>query len=149
MTDTDLTQAEADALITMEKHSINRDCHDFPTGGVSLIVPLQSSDRREQFLLDLSRGRIDLLRGKYQNRARQVIVLIRLDLGGPPHRNPDDEDIPCPHLHVYREGFGHKWAMPVPVDRFPRINDLWGTLEDFMRYCNITQPPRLERGLFT
>jgi hypothetical protein len=149
MADMNLTQAEADALIKMEKHRVDNEQRNFPMGGESLIVPLESVDKHEQFLLDISLGRIDLLRGKYQNRARQVVVLVRLDFGGPPHRNPDDEEIPCPHLHEYREGYGDKWAMPVPADHFPRPDDLWGTLEDFMRFCNITQPPHIERGLFT
>jgi hypothetical protein len=34
------------------------------------------------------------------------------------------------------------------ADGFPDMNDLWRTLEDFMRYCNITEPPFIERGLF-
>jgi len=149
MADINLTQAEADALIAMEKHRATEDRSDFPMGGQSLVLPLQSSDKREQFLLDLSRGRIDLLKIKMQNRGRQVVVLVRLDLGGAPHRNPDDEEIPTPHLHVYREGYGDKWAVPVPVDRFRVTGDVWATLEDFLRFCNITQPPHIERGLFT
>ncbi|HYM62636.1 MAG TPA: hypothetical protein VEZ11_17260 [Thermoanaerobaculia bacterium] len=149
MTDIILTQTEADALIAMEKHRANDDRSDFPLGGESIVLPLQSPDKREQFLLDMSRGRIDLLKVKLQNRARQVVVLVRLDLGGAPHRNPDDEEIQAPHLHLYREGYGDKWAFPVPSDRFTKIADLWATLGDFMRYCNITQPPYIERGLFT
>ncbi len=149
MTDLNLTQAEADALIAMEKHRVTDDPHDFPMAGDSLVLPLQSSDKREQFLLDISRGRIDLLRGKYQNRARQVIVLVRLDFGGRPHRNPDDQELPCPHLHLYKEGYGDKWAVPIPIDQFSRLSDLHGTLEDFMQFCNITQPPHINRGLFT
>lgn len=77
------------------------------------------------------------------------MVLVRLDLGGAPHRNPDDEEIPAPHLHVYREGYGHKWAIPVPPDRFRSPDDVWVTLEDFLRFCNVTRPPQIERGLFT
>jgi hypothetical protein len=149
MADINLTQPEADALIAMEKHRVSDERSDFPMNGQSLSLMLQSSDKREQFLLDISRGRIDLMRGKYQNRARQVVVLVRLDFGGPPRRNPDDTEVACPHLHVYREGYGHKWAVPVPVETFPRTGDLWGTLEDFMRFCNITNPPMIERGLFT
>ena len=149
MADINLTQAEADALIAMEKHRVNEDRSDFPMDGQSLVLPLQSSDKREQFLLDLSRGRIDLLKVKMQNRGRQVVVLVRLDLGGAPHRNPDDEEMSAPHLHVYREGYGDKWAVPVPVGRFSNIRDTWATLEDFLRFCNITQPPHIERGLFT
>ncbi len=149
MADMNLTQAEADALIAMEKHRVNEDRSDFPMGGQSLILPLQSTDRREQFLLDVSRGRIDLLKVKMQNRGRQVVVLVRLDLGGAPHRNPDGEEMLPPHLHVYREGYGDKWAAPIPSDRFRSTGDLWVTLEDFMRFCNIIEPPHIERGLFT
>jgi hypothetical protein len=149
MTDMNLTQGEADALIAMEKHRVGEDRSDFPIGGQSVVLQLQSSDKREHFLLDLSRGRIDLLKVKMQNRARQVVVLVRLDMSGAPHRNPDDEEIPAPHLHVYREGYGDKWAFPVPADRFTKITDVWATLEDFMRFCNITQPPHIDRGLFT
>ena len=92
MADIDLTQAEADALMAMEKHRGTENWTDFPTGGQSSILPLQSADKREQFLLDLSRGRLDLQKVKMQTRGRQVIVLVRLDLGGAPHRNPDDEE---------------------------------------------------------
>jgi len=148
MADLNLTQAEADALIAMEKHRANEDRTTFPMGGQSLTLPLQSPDRREQFLLDLSRASVDLLKVKMQNRARQVIVLVRLDLGGAPHRNPDDTEVPAPHLHIYLEAYGDKWATPLPVDRF-RLTGLWEALEDFMRFCNITQPPYIERGLFT
>ena len=149
MAELNLTQAEADALIAMEKHRVNEDRSDFPMGGQSLALLLQSPDKREHFLLDMSRGRIDLVKVKMQNRGRQVVVLVRLDLGGAPHRNPDGEEIPAPHLHVYREGYGDKWAIPVPADRFTATADLWATLEEFMRFCNITQPPRIEWGLFT
>lgn len=149
MADMNLTQAEADALIAMEKHRVNEDRRDFPMGGQSLVLPLQSLDRREQFLLDLSRGRIDLLKVKMQNRGRQVVVLVRLDLGGAPHRNPDGEEISVPHLHLYKEGYGDKWAVAVPADRFTATSDVWRSLVEFLRFCNVTQPPHIERGLFT
>lgn len=149
MADINLTQAEADALIGMEKHRASEDRSDFPMGGQSLVLPLQSADKREHFLLDLSRGRIDLLKVKMQSRGRQVVVLVRLDLGGSAHRNPDDEEIPAPHLHVYREGFGDKWAVPLPSDRFRDVGDVWATLEDFLQFCHITRPPHIDRGLFT
>ena len=147
MTDSNLAQADADALIAMEKHRVDTIEHIFPFTG-SLVVPLQSPDKREQFLLDIRRGRIDLQKATNQSRARQVVVLVRLDLGGAPHRNPDDSEVPCPHLHLYREGYGDKWAIAAPASAFPRVDDLWGTLEDFMRYCRVTEPPYIERGLF-
>lgn len=143
----DLTQAEADLLLAMEKHRMNDDQHRFDT--VRLEIPLQSADQREYFLLDIGRGRINLLKGKYQTRAKQVVVLARIDFGGAPHRNPDEEEIPSPHLHVFREGYGAKWAKPLPADIFTASDDPWMLLEDFMRFCNITIPPQFERSLFT
>lgn len=149
MADMNLTQGEADALLAMEKHRVDDNEWDYPGLGGSISIPLLSPDRRESFLLDVGRGRLDLLRGTYQNRARQIIVLARLDFGGQPHRNPDDVEVPSPHLHVYREGYGDKWAIPVPSASFSNIADLWQTLDDFLRYCNVTQPPRIRQGLFS
>jgi len=148
MSDITLTQAEADALMAMPKHRQNDDWWDYPGLGGSIAIPLISPDKRENFLLDISRGRIDLSKGKYQNRARQVIILARLDFGGAPHRNPDGKEIPCPHLHIYREGFGHKWAIPLPNAHFPSTTDLWQTLQDFMQFCNVVKPPAIQKGLF-
>lgn len=90
MPEVNLTQAEADALIAMEKHRENDDIHDYPGLGGGITIPLISSDKRENFLLDITRGRIDLKKGTYQNRARHIVILVRLDFGGQPHRNPDD-----------------------------------------------------------
>ena len=124
--------------------------HDnYPVPGGQVRIPLISENKRERFFLDIERGIINLLKGKYQNRARQVVVLLRLDFGGPPHRNPDDGEVLCPHLHIYREGYGDKWAIPVPTDAFPDAADPWQTLADFMRYCNVVEPPLIRRGLFT
>lgn len=148
MTEINLTQLEADALIRMEKIKINDERWFLPQTGGGINIPLVSCDKKENFFLDLSRGRIDLLKGTYQNRTRQVIVLVRLDFGGTPHRNPDGQEISSPHLHVYREGYADKWATPVPKNKFSNLSDLWKTLDDFMEFCNIIKPPTIDRGLF-
>jgi hypothetical protein len=71
-----------------------------------------------------------------------------LDLDGPPHRNPDDVEVPCPHLHIYREGYGDRWAIPAPIDRYANTEDLFLTFEAFIIHCNITEPPKIQMGLF-
>jgi len=116
--------------------------------GESLNIPLTSTDKRENFYLDVTRGRIKLTKATFQNRGRQAIILMRLDLDGPPHRNPDGEEIPCPHLHKYREGYGDKWASPAPAELFPMTLDLFATFEVFIRQCNITKLPVIQKGLF-
>jgi hypothetical protein len=148
MSDSHLTQVEAEALLAMEKVKASDEETEYPALGGSITLPLQSLDGREQFLLDISRSQIDLLKGKYQSRAQHTIILARLDFGGPPHRNPDGAVIPCPHLHLYKEGWGDKWAAPVPADRFTNLSDLWQTLQEFMSFCHITDPPVIRKGLF-
>ena len=114
MVELNVTQAEADALIAMPKVRANEAVWNFPGPGGSVSVPLLSENKRENFLLDVSRGQINLFKSTYQNRARQVVILVRLDVNGSPHYNPDGKRMSCPHLHLYREGFGDKWAFPIP-----------------------------------
>lgn len=149
MADIDIPQAEADALIAMEKHRVDDSAWLFSAPGERLAIPLASFDKREQFVLDISRGQIKLTKATFQNRARQAIILMRLDLDGPPHRNPDGAEIPCPHLHMYREGFGDKWAIPAPPARYLNTLDLFSTLDAFMGHCNITNRPNIQKGLFS
>ena len=149
MADINLTQTEADALMEMEKRRADEKEYFFPQPGERISIPLTSPDKRESFMLDVTRARIKLTKATYQDRARQVIILMRLDLDGPTHRNPDGEEILCPHLHIYREGYGDKWAVPAPSDRYANTLDLFSTFEAFMQHCNITDPPRIQKGLFS
>ena len=140
-----LSQDEANMLIEMPKQRVNNGITYLPGRGVSMILPLVSEDHQEQFSLDIYRGRIDLAKLRYQNRGRQVVILLRLDLLGPIHTNPDGAELPCPHLHKYRQGYSDKWAYPIPSD-FANLADTWQTLQDFMHYCNIIRPPEIQRG---
>ena len=149
MADIDISQAEADALIGMDKQRIDDKQWLFPAEGGRLAIPLMSLDKRENFMLDITRGRIKLVKASYQNRGRQAIILMRLCLGGAPHRNPDDHELPCPHLHIYREGYGVKWAIPAPPDIYSATSNLFATFEAFMQHCNVTLPPDVQKGLFS
>jgi len=148
MADIEITQAEADSLIAMEKRFVDDGDWTFPSAGERISLALTSLDKRENFTLDVTRAQIKLTKATYQNRARQAIVLMRLDLGGSPHRNPDGTEIECPHLHTYREGFGDKWATAVPADRYNDTMDLFSTCEAFLQHCNITGPSKVQKGLF-
>lgn len=148
MANVSLTQAEADELIALEKHRVDDREWLYPHMGGKAIIPLASRDGRERFHLDLYRSRIVFSRSTFQNRARGVVVLVRLDTGGPPHRNPDFTEVSAPHLHIYREGYGDKWAIPVPRLYFANLTDTWRTLRDFMQFCAIVDPPNIRRELF-
>ncbi len=143
----DLSQTEADALLQMEKYRIDSTSYAFPDLGGNVQIALQSQNQREAFWLDISRRRIALTT-KYQARGRQSLVLARLDFNSP-HRNPDDSEVGVPHLHLYRDGYGDKWAFPVPQNMLQQPSDAWQTLLDFMNYCRIVEPPNITRGLFS
>lgn len=143
----DLSQSEADALLRMEKFRVDNAAHPYPDLGGNIEIPLQSANQRETFSLDISRKRIALTT-KYQTRGRQSVVLARLDFNSP-HRNPDETEVGVPHLHLYREGFGDKWAYDVPADLLKNPSDAWQILVDFMAYCGIVAPPTITRGLFS
>ena len=70
MPEINLTQADADALLAMEKHRLDDTPYDYPGLGGALRIPLQSPDKREAFVLDITRGQVNLAKGTYQNRAR-------------------------------------------------------------------------------
>ncbi|MDR0564767.1 MAG: hypothetical protein LBG78_07535 [Azoarcus sp.] len=148
MADGILSQAEADALLRMEKVPASAtDIFKFPSLGGRIEVPLVSRDKRESFSLDVQRKRISL-KTKYQTRARNIVVLARLDFGSP-HRNPDEREVGVPHLHLYREGYGDKWASEVPAGLLSNPDDAWQVLLDFMLYCGVVELPNIVRDLFS
>ena len=142
-----LTQQRADELMGMPKYCVDASPITFPLPGQAIRLQLKSSDNREEFLVDVNRkGRIRLSKCTYQERYEVVEILLRLDVAGPPHVNPDGQDVPSPHLHVYREGFGGKWAEPVPPE-FTKLSDLAKTLEHFLMYCKVQKVPLIQRGV--
>jgi hypothetical protein len=133
-----LDQTEADRLFQLQKRESNNVQYIAYQGGPPLEIPIVSIAGHEPFILDIAPGRrIKLSKLTLQKRYQSVIVLARLDIDGPPHRNPDDELIPCPHLHLYREGFGDKWATSMPLDIFSNPGDHWQIIQEFLTYCNI------------
>ena len=86
MSVSNFTQTEADPLIALAKRRVDATEHKYPVAGARITIRLVSTDRHESFLLDLRRSRIDFAKRTCQNRARQGLV--RLDFGGPSHRNP-------------------------------------------------------------
>ncbi len=143
----ELTQTEANALLAIDKQRADSKEYEYPQLGGHLQIPLLSMDRREKFILDLSRRKIELCRNKFQTRAREAVVLARLDLDDTPHRNPDGEEVPGPHIHLYREGYGDSWAYPLP-EAFTNPADCMNTLSEFLRYCNVKDSPNIQGGLF-
>jgi Family of unknown function (DUF6978) len=149
-----LSQPEADALLQMPKEFVEADPIEFPNSQpVRYERELRSLDRREQFLFDFERGNRARARLKYQTRARKVLILARLDIGGPAHRNPPDAPyrpgarLAFPHFHRYLEGFEDNVAYEptdVPGLVLRNLNNGVFCLEDFLRYCAVQMIPSIQ-----
>ena len=140
-----LTQPVANALMAMPKHLLETGEIQFPAAGDYLQLELRSDDEHETFLVDVNRrGKIKLTKCTYQERYAVVEILIRVDIDGPPHENPDGTVVQCPHIHEYREGFGVKWARSLPAT-FTNPSDLVITFRDFLKFCNVAKVPGIQK----
>ncbi len=149
-----LTQTEADALLQMPKEFMESNPMEIPrTQPANFVRSLVSTDRREEFLFDFERGNRNRARLKYQTRGRKVVVLARLELDGPAHRNPPNspykpgQRFTGPHFHRYTEGFETRIAyesadVPELVLRDPTHAVF--CLEDFLKYCAVQAIPNIQ-----
>jgi hypothetical protein len=141
-----LTQTEADGLIAMRK-TFEQPVSISIQPGSDQTHELIGDDKKERFLLDIGRGTFRFSKLKYQTRGRKVIILVRLDIDGSPHTNPDGMKIDGYHIHIYRQGYEDKWAYRIDPDAFPDISNMQQTFYDFCQYCNIINPPSFQGGL--
>ena len=142
-----LTDAKVAALLDMAKHFVDQSIIKFPTIGGYLTRELESLDGRESFLVDVNRKGIKLSKCTYQNRYQVTEILLRLDIDGPTHDNPDGTPVPCPHLHIYREGFADKWASPIDPSEFTDTTNLVLTFQQFLARCKVDKTPSIQAAL--
>lgn len=153
-----LTQNEADDLFRLSKKKKSDEEYEFPLPGEFLVIPVISNEEDNEFLIDVNRRQIALKKCTYQERYQKTVILVRLDINGPPHDNPavDTAPVPaleqyngktinCPHLHLYVEGYMDKWAIPMPTDKFSNPDNLYDTLQEFFTYCNVVDRPRVNQ----
>ncbi|MCY6372408.1 DUF6978 family protein [Clostridium ganghwense] len=137
-----LTNNEFNSLKNMKKEILKCKQIIIPKPGKKLILDVISVNKKEDFNISLYRNRINFEKITYQNlHKRTSTPLIRIDLAGPPHFNPDGEKVLPPHIHIYKEGYGDKWAEPLN-NIFTNTNDLVQLLYDFLKYCNIINIPQ-------
>lgn len=138
-----------DELLQCLKRIEHHSTFDLPLKGFEEKLDLKSNNH--YFLIDINRkGR---KRPQFTLQLRNKIYkdypLLRLDILGPPHRNPEGdfpyagEIIPCPHIHIAEEKFATKRAYPLN-DKYAKIHltdhqlsDLVEILKVFLAYCNV------------
>ncbi|WP_146009212.1 DUF6978 family protein [Beduinella massiliensis] len=142
-----MTQDEANGLIQVLKRILETGVCKLPEQGRYAAIGLESVfSSKDKFIIDINRaGHINAKKYTLQLRYKKETFLLRLDVGGPPHTNPDLTVIPCPHLHIWRAGQKRPdaWAFEIPVI-FGDTEDKCRTLLDFLRYCNTNNIEQIE-----
>ena len=139
-----LTQTEADQFMQMVKHFVRPPATITIPPGADDTYELAGPNNRETFLLDVWRGTLRLSKLKYQNRVQTAVILVRLDVDGAPHTNPDGEKLLATHMHLFKEGFDDRWAHPVDHAKFSMPSDPGTTFHEFCAFCKIEAPPPVQ-----
>lgn len=113
-------------------------------------VKYEATSSHNLFIIDINRqGRRDYLTLQMRHGIKKNKVLVRLDLTGPSHTNPRGDyplagkKIPCPHMHIAKEGYDDRIAYPLDheyVKMFfdkDELNDLVKITKNFLNYINI------------
>lgn len=143
-----LNQAEFDTLLSLPKKMTTK-IINFPRKGEYEKHEVLSLDDRYQFLLDINRrNTFSLSKCGYQERYQKGVILVRLDLNGAPHTNPDGIEVAGSHIHIYRENYDDAWAYPLVDEFWKDTLNLPQCLEGFLRYCNIVPYPTIIPRMF-
>lgn len=133
-----LTQGDANQLIACLKELIGDSNVIFPQPGEYIELDAKSTNDGDIFVIDVNRkGTLKISKCTYQLRYNKSTQLLRIDLDGPTHTNPDGIEVPCPHIHIYTEQFGLRFAFPLSKEILTDTNDLLQVLIDFLSYINI------------
>ena len=140
-----LTQAEINVLLDVLKRMRSNQL-SFPEWGQTRSYEAVSADKKHKhrFVIDVNRkGHFNPQKYTFQERLSSTEdILLRLDSAGRPHTNPNGDEIPCPHIHIIREGYGASWAYPVP-ETINMEQDLLGVFIDFLNYCKIKDTEKI------
>ncbi len=133
-----LTQQEIEYLLQTLKDLKEKQPLTFPSAFDSQEYNIVSEDRRDKFIIDANRkGYIKVTKCTFQERHQSGNILLRLDIDGRPHTNPDGQELPCPHLHIIKEEYGTSWAYPVPREIFNDTTNLLLSFINFLEYCKV------------
>ncbi|MGG1550944.1 DUF6978 family protein [Paenibacillus ferrarius] len=136
-----LTDLEARRLLDAVKALDSTKPIAFPSIQSYITLEASSSQANDKFQIDINRKTLNVKKCTYQTRYKKSVNLLRIDIEGPPHPNPDGTEIPCPHIHIYRDGYDDKWAYPLSSEIITNPKDLIQVLIDFLEYNNINNVP--------
>lgn len=140
-----LTKAEFDELHKLDKYlDVDENGIIWPDKGKKISINCYSLDNKEQFEITINSSKIKVSKVTYQQLYRDKTILFRLDTSGPRHWNPDGTFVEGPHIHIYKEGYGDKWAYPLEQYISTNPSDMIVLFCDFLSYINIIDIPSIK-----
>jgi hypothetical protein len=142
-----LSERELEEIIELVKILKSKDNINFPEKGGVLEIPATDAETKHlEFKFNVHRKSKRDTYGTYQFFKGNT-ALVRIDLDGQTHTNPDGHKLNEPHIHIYSEGYALKWAYPLG-DHIPtNTYDLAQVLADFLEYTHvINRPPIVTYG---
>lgn len=134
-----LTQGEAERSLNMLKKSLTKTI-DFPSAGSSQEFKVVGDTKNDLFVINIYRGRIK--KAKYNFGARiqkDNTILLELHIGATNiHINPDGEKIEGSHWHIYKEGYGRRFAFI--AEDLNDANFVENTIKFFDKFNLIEKP---------
>lgn len=109
-------------------------------GYVNERCSIMSHDNKTNYTLSVYRGNRESGRFTvYLYFQETKHCLVRIDINGGQHINPDGSLSPKSHMHIYNNRYSMKDAVAQPIDLkdFPVINNLYDVYLDFLKYTNI------------
>lgn len=110
---------------------------------------LRANSSHHSFIIDINRrGRKGYLTLQLRNLNHQDKPIIRLDISGPSHKNPEGDFegagqvVPCPHMHIAKEGYSDSIAYPLDHQNIKyhltneALHDLVVILWNFLEFIN-------------
>lgn len=142
----ELSQQEADKLLELFKKCVDTKI-SMPSQGFREDLDVYAIERRnEKFIISINRR--NSVEDKVSFVARYLkdnTILLRLDIAPTaPHKNPPGfqyEEIQGTHLHIYREGYESKYAIPFDVndelleDKFLNFLNMFNVIEKPVIIC--------------
>jgi len=140
-----ITDNELNQLLQVEKFLPQK--FHLPTENETLSCILDTSTK-EIFQLNISRkNTLELVRKSKVQGSYYKEPLVRVEVDAPPHTNPDLEIVGRNHIHIYREGYGMRWAYPLESFHhvyFKQPFEFVVLFDDFCQYFHITSDSHLQ-----
>lgn len=139
----ELSQEKANNLIAMDKF-FTKNKQRLPQVFEHAKIELSDSAKSITFYFDIDRrGKIEL-KSTLQNRYETNEILVRLDINGPEHINPDGTKVGRNHIHIYKEGYADRWAYDTDKFGFGVYNSFQEYFFKFCEYCHIQIPSNIQ-----